>query len=84
MRRHCVALQPFYGWFLVAVNHDHLAQPQHLSSFTLSGVIEEIRRWSETGSCFARWVEKLGLTDQELRDDGRLSLLDRVIPVPDG
>src|SRR5208337_3907987 len=58
---------------------------QHLSSFTLSGVIEEIRRWSETGrSCFARWVEKLGLTDHGLPDDGRLSLLDRVIPVPDG
>src|SRR5271157_3778829 len=58
---------------------------QHLSSFTLSSVIEEIRRWSETGrSCFARWVEKLGLTDHGLPDDGRLSLLDRVIPVPDG
>ncbi len=58
---------------------------QHLSSFTLSSVIEEIRRWSETGrSCFARWVEKLGLTNHGLSDDGRLSLLDRVIPVPDG
>jgi hypothetical protein len=58
---------------------------QHLSSFTLSSVIEEIRRWSEAGrSCFARWVEKLGLTDHGLPDDGRLSLLDRVIPVPDG
>jgi len=58
---------------------------QHLSTFTLSSVIEEIRRWSETGrSCFARWAKKLGLTDQGLRDDGRLSLLDRVIPVPDG
>jgi len=58
---------------------------QHLSSFTLSSVIEEIRRWSETGrSCFARWVEKLGLTGHGLPNDGRLSLLDRVIPVPDG
>jgi transposase len=58
---------------------------QHLPTFTLSTVIEEIRRWSETGrSCFARWVEKLGLTDHGLPDDGRLSLLDRVIPVPDG
>ncbi len=58
---------------------------QHLSTFTLSSVIEGIRRWSETGrSCFARWATKLGLTDQGLRDDGRLSLLDRVIPVPDG
>jgi hypothetical protein len=58
---------------------------QHLSSFTLSSVIEEIRRWSETGrSCFARWVEKLGLISHGLPDDGHLSLLDRVIPVPDG
>ena len=58
---------------------------QHLSTFTLSSVIEEIRRWSETGrSCFARWAEKLGLIGRGLPDDGRLSLLDRVIPVPDG
>ena len=57
----------------------------HLSTFTLSSVIEEVRRWSETGrSCFARWAKKLGLTDHGLPDDGRLSLLDRVIPVPDG
>jgi hypothetical protein len=58
---------------------------QHLSTFTLSSVIEEIRRWAETGrSCFARWVEKLGLTGHGFPDEGRLSLLDRVIPVPDG
>jgi hypothetical protein len=58
---------------------------QHLSTFTLSSVIEEIRRWSETGrSCFARWVEKLGLIGHGHPDDGHISLLDRVIPVPDG
>ena len=58
---------------------------QHLFGFTLSSAIEEIRRWAETGrSCFARWAEKLGLTGHELPDDRRLSLLDRVIPVPDG
>ena len=58
---------------------------QHLSTFTLSSVIKEIRRWSETGrSCFARWAKKLGLIDHGLPDDRRLSLLDRVIPVPDG
>ncbi|MGA2035781.1 MAG: hypothetical protein ABSG68_26330 [Thermoguttaceae bacterium] len=57
---------------------------QHLSSFTLSSVIEEIRRWSETGRrCFARWVDKLGLTGHGLPGDSRLSLR-RVIPVPDG
>jgi len=53
--------------------------------FTLSSVIEEIRRWSETGrSCFARCAEKLGLTGRGVADDGRQSLLDRVIPVLDG
>ena len=58
---------------------------QHLSTFTLSTVIEEIRRWSETGrSCFARLAEKLGLINHGLPDEGRLSLLDRVIPAPDG
>jgi hypothetical protein len=58
---------------------------QHLASFTLSSVIEEIRRWSEAGrSCFARWAEKLGLTGRGLSDDGRSTLLNRVIPVPDG
>jgi hypothetical protein len=58
---------------------------QHLSTFTLSSVIEEIRHWCETGrSCFARLAEKLGLSDRGLPNDGRLSLLDRVIPVPGG
>jgi hypothetical protein len=58
---------------------------QHLSTFTLASVIEEIRRWSETGrSCFARCVERLGLTRHGLPDDRRLPLLDRLIPVPDG
>ncbi len=58
---------------------------QYLPSFTLSSVIEEIRRWCETGrSCFARWAKKLGLLGHGLPDDGRLSLLDRLIPVPDG
>jgi len=58
---------------------------QYLPSFTLSSVIDEILRWSQTGrSCFARWVEKLGLVGRGVRDDHRPSLLDRLIPVPDG
>jgi hypothetical protein len=58
---------------------------QHLSSFTLSNVIAEIRRWSETGrSCFARLAEKLGLIGPGFPADGRPSLLDRLLPVPDG
>jgi hypothetical protein len=58
---------------------------QHLSTFTLSSVIEEIRRWSETGrSCFARLAKKLGLIGPGFPDDARPSLLDRVIPAPGG
>jgi hypothetical protein len=58
---------------------------QHLSTFTLSSVIEEIRHWLETGrSCFARLAEKLGLTGSSAPTDARPSLLDRVIPVPSG
>ena len=58
---------------------------QHLPTFTLSSVIAEIGRWSETGrSCFVRWAEKLGLTDQGFPAVGRPSLLDRVLPLPDG
>ena len=58
---------------------------QHLSTFTLSSVIQEIRRWLETGrSCFARLAEKLQLNDVGLPTTDRPSLLDRVLCVPDG
>ncbi len=58
---------------------------QYLSTFTLSSVIEEIRRWSEAGrSCFARLAQKLGLTSPGAPTDGRPSLLDLLLPVPDG
>jgi len=58
---------------------------QHLSTFTLASVIEEIRRWCKTGrSCFARLAEQLGLIGPGFPADGCPSLLDRVIPVPDG
>jgi len=58
---------------------------QHLSTFTLSSVIIEVRRWSQTGrSCFARRAKKLGWTSPSLPHDGRPSLLDRLIAVPDG
>jgi hypothetical protein len=58
---------------------------QHLSTFTLASVIEEIRRWCKTGrSCFARLAEKLGLIGPGFPADGCPSLLDRVIPAPSG
>jgi hypothetical protein len=58
---------------------------QHLSTFTLSSVIQEIRHWLETGrSCFARLAKKLQLMDAGLRTNDRPSLLDRLLPVPGG
>ncbi|MCH7688116.1 MAG: transposase [Planctomycetes bacterium] len=51
---------------------------QQLSTFTLSSVIDEIRRWSAAGrSCFAELLSKLQLPSP----DG--SLLDRLLPLPD-
>lgn len=58
---------------------------QYLSTYTLSSVIEEVRRWCETGrSCFARLAEKLGLTGPGSPSDDQPSLLDRLLPLPDG
>jgi transposase len=58
---------------------------QYLSTYTLSSVIEEVRHWATVGrSCFARLAEKLGLTTPDSPADGRPSLLDRLLPVPDG
>jgi len=58
---------------------------QHLSTFTLSRVIEEVRHWFAAGrSCFARLAKKLRLTVADPATDGRSLLLDRLLPVPDG
>jgi hypothetical protein len=58
---------------------------QYLSTYTLSSVIEEVRRWLEAGrSCFARLAEKLGLAVAGSAAEGHSSLLDRLLPVPDG
>jgi transposase len=52
---------------------------QFLSPFTLSSVIDEILRWSRTGrSCFA------GLLADLQRPPSAKSLLDRLLPLPDG
>ena len=57
---------------------------QYLSAFTLSSVIQEVGHWLQAGrSCFARLAAKLGLTDSPSQVNGP-SLLDRVLPVPDG
>lgn len=52
---------------------------QQLSTFTLSTVINEVRRWCETGqSCFARLLKKCKLTAPTP------SLLDLLFPSPSG
>jgi len=52
---------------------------QHLATFTLSTVIDEIRRWSDTGqSCFTKLLNKLNLPPPDA------SLLDYLLPEPSG
>lgn len=52
---------------------------KHLSSFTLTTVIDEIQRWFVTGqSCFATLLAKLELTNPEN------PILDRLLPRPSG
>jgi transposase len=58
---------------------------QHLVAFTLSNVIAEVCRWSETGrSCFVQWADKLGLLDGSFLADDRPSVLDSLLPAPGG
>ena len=50
-----------------------------LPTFTLSSVLEELKRWWATGqSCFEKLVEKLKLTPPEQ------SVIDRILPGPSG
>jgi hypothetical protein len=52
---------------------------QHLSTFTLSTIIEEVRGWYPTGqSCFAKLIQKLKLTPPTQ------SVLDILLPTPSG
>jgi len=52
---------------------------QHLRTFTLSTVINEVRSWCETRvSCFAKLLRKLKLTPPSV------SILDLVLPAPGG
>ncbi len=57
---------------------------QHLSTFTLSGVIREVLAWSEAGqSCFARLLNQLRPAPL-VPPIPAASLLDRLLPVPSG
>jgi hypothetical protein len=49
------------------------------TKFTLASVLEEINRWQQAGySCFAKLLNKLKLRT------GAESVLDNLLPVPDG
>ena len=51
----------------------------YLPTFTLSGIIAEIDRWRQAGqSCFTRLLKKMKLPSPTA------SVLDKVMPVPDG
>jgi transposase len=51
----------------------------HLTSYTLTSVLEELKRWWQSGqSCFARLMKKLKLKPPEQ------SILNRVLPSPSG
>ena len=51
----------------------------YLPTFTLSSVLEELKRWWATGqSCFEKLVEKLKLTPPEQ------SVIDQILPGPSG
>jgi hypothetical protein len=56
----------------------------YLTTYTLATVIEEIQRWWRAGqSCFTKWLKKLKLK-REPASATNPSILDKVLPVPDG
>lgn len=58
---------------------------QHLATFTLSSVIQEVQHWIEVGrSCFARLAEKLGLKTAASQTVDGSSLLNQLLPAPGG
>lgn len=57
----------------------------YLTSFTLASVIAEIQCWWHTGqSCFSRLLNKLQIPPPPAATAETPSLLDRVLPLPDG
>jgi transposase len=51
----------------------------YLPTFTLNGILEEIKRWRQAGqSCFTSLLQKMGLANPTA------SILDNLLPVPDG
>jgi hypothetical protein len=54
----------------------------YLPTYTLAAILEEIKRWRQAGqSCFTRLLKKLKLQPP---NETTPSILDKVLPVPDG
>jgi hypothetical protein len=57
----------------------------YLPTFTLTSVIDEIHRWWQAGqSCFTKLLKKLKLPLPHPATEETPSVLDKVLPVPDG
>jgi hypothetical protein len=57
----------------------------YLRTFTLASVIDEIKRWYQAGqSCFTKLLKKLKLTLPSPATEDAPSILDKVLPIPDG
>jgi transposase len=57
----------------------------YLTTFTLASVTAEIQRWQQAGqSCFTRLLHKLKITLPTPTTESAASLLDKVLPLPDG
>jgi transposase len=57
----------------------------YLTTFTLASVIAEIQRWWQAGqSCFSKLLHKLKLQLPNSSTPERPSILDKVLPLPDG
>jgi len=57
----------------------------YLTTFTLASVTAEIQRWQQAGkSCFTGLLNKLKITLPTPATESASSLLDKVLPLPDG
>ena len=57
----------------------------YLPTFTLTSVIDEIQRWWQAGqSCFTRLLKNLNLAPPTPTTEATPSILDKVLPIPDG
>jgi transposase len=57
----------------------------YLPTFTLPSVVAEIKRWWQAGqSCFTKLLKKLKLAPLPAATEQARSILDKVLPIPDG